>query len=335
LLDNEILCDITATLKLIPLKINFIYCKPDEFYYKLIEHTSTTEHLTQINFSQLDSKNFYSEEEIYDSLNLQYIDPELREGLYEVKLAQQHKIPELIKLDDLKGILHNHTTYSDGVHTLSEMANYCKQLGYEYLGICDHSKSAFYAQGLSIEKVIEQQNEINKLNTAFSDFKILKGIESDILNDGSLDYPDEILTTFDFIVASIHSNLNMPEDKATERLIKAIENPFTSILGHPTGRLLLARAGYPINHKKVIDACAANKVSIELNAHPYRLDIDWRWIPYCIEKGVKISINPDAHHKEGFHDMYYGVCAARKGFLDKNNCLNALSLNDLLISFKK
>ncbi len=335
LIDNEILCDATAPLKSIPLKTNFIYCKPEEFYYKLIEHTSTTEHLEQINFNQLESKNFYSEEEIYDNLNLQYIDPELREGLHEVKLAQQHKIPELIKLEDLKGVLHNHTTYSDGVHTLSEMANYCKQLGYQYLGICDHSKSAFYAQGLSSEKVIEQQTEINKLNTAFSDFKILKGIESDILNDGSLDYPDEILKTFDFIVASIHSNLNMPEDKATERLIKAIENPFTSILGHPTGRLLLARAGYPINHKKVIDACAANKVSIELNAHPYRLDIDWRWIPYCIEKGVKISINPDAHHKEGFHDMYYGVCAARKGFLDKNNCLNALSLNDLLISFKK
>jgi len=150
-----------------------------------------------------------------------------------------------------------------------------------------------------------------------------------------LDYSDEILKTFDFVVASVHSNLKMTEQKATQRLISAIENPYTSILGHPTGRLLLSRNGYPIDHKKIIDACAANKVSIELNAHPYRLDIDWRWIPYCIEKEVMISINPDAHHKEGFHDMYYGVCVARKGMLDKLHCLNALGLNELLKTFKK
>jgi DNA polymerase (family 10) len=215
------------------------------------------------------------------------------------------------------------------------MAGYCKDLGYEYLGICDHSKSAFYAQGLSIEKVLEQQKEIDKLNLTFSNFTVLKGIESDILNDGSLDYPDEILKTFDFIVASVHSNLKMNEEKATERLIKAIENPYTSILGHPTGRLLLARPGYPINHKKVIDACASNKVSVELNAHPYRLDIDWRWIWYCLEKNVKVSINPDAHHKDGFHDMYYGVCVARKGMLSKEFCLNTLPLSELLKEFKK
>jgi DNA polymerase (family 10) len=259
----------------------------------------------------------------------------LREGLNEVVFAQQHKIPKLIELEDLKGVLHNHTTYSDGVHTLSEMASYCKDLGYEYLGICDHSKSAFYAQGLSIEKVVEQQKEIDKLNLTFSNFTVLKGIESDILNDGSLDYPEEILKTFDFIVASVHSNLKMTEEKATERLIKAIENPYTSILGHPTGRLLLARPGYPINHKKVIDACAANKVSVELNAHPYRLDIDWRWIWYCLQKNVKVSINPDAHHKGGFHDMYYGICVARKGMLSKEFCLNALPLSELVKEFKK
>jgi DNA polymerase (family X) len=150
-----------------------------------------------------------------------------------------------------------------------------------------------------------------------------------------LDYPEDILKTFDFVVASIHSNLKMNEEKATERLINAIENPYTTILGHPTGRLLLGRPGYPINHKKVIDACAANNVHIELNAHPYRLDIDWRWIPYCLEKNVMISINPDAHHKEGYHDMYYGVCAARKGMLSAMQCLNALSLTELLFAFKK
>ena len=335
LTDGIISTDISTVEKTIPLKINFTHCEPSEFFYKYVELTSTPEHLEKINFASLDSKEFFDDEEIYSALNLQYIEPELREGLNETDLALNHEIPKLIELEDLKGILHNHTTYSDGVHTLKEMADYCKSLGYEYLGICDHSKSAFYANGLSIEKVLEQQQEIDKLNSGYQNFKILKGIESDILNDGSLDYPEEILKTFDFIVASVHSNLKMNEGKATERLIKAIENPYTSILGHPTGRLLLARKGYPIDHKKVIDACAANKVTIELNAHPYRLDIDWRWIPYCIEKQVKISINPDAHHKEGYHDMYYGVCAARKGMLDKKNCLNALSLEDLIPSFKK
>lgn len=335
LVDGEILFDFSLIERSIPLKVNFIYCKPNEFYYKLVEITSTLEHLEKINFDSLDSKEFFDDEEIYQALNLQYIEPELREGLNEVVFAQQHKIPKLIELEDLKGVLHNHTTYSDGVHTLSEMASYCKDLGYEYLGICDHSKSAFYAQGLSIEKVVEQQKEIDKLNLTFSNFTVLKGIESDILNDGSLDYPEEILKTFDFIVASVHSNLKMTEEKATERLIKAIENPYTSILGHPTGRLLLARPGYPINHKKVIDACAANKVSVELNAHPYRLDIDWRWIWYCLQKNVKVSINPDAHHKGGFHDMYYGICVARKGMLSKEFCLNALPLSELVKKFKK
>jgi DNA polymerase (family 10) len=266
---------------------------------------------------------------------LQYIEPELREGLGEVDLAANQGIPTLIEWSDLKGVLHNHTTYSDGVHTLREMADHCKSMGYGYLGICDHSKTAVYANGLTIDKVLEQQAEIDKLNADYEGFKILKGIESDILGDGSLDYPEELLKTFDFVVASVHSGLKMNEEKATARLLKAIENPYTTILGHPTGRLLLARAGYPINHKKIIDACAANNVSMELNAHPYRLDIDWRWIPYCIEKGVKISINPDAHHKEGFKDMYYGICVARKGMLDAENCLNAMNLEAFLSYIQK
>ena len=319
----------------IPLKINYIICEPEQFYLKSVELSSNTLHLEKINFSSVSSKSYASEEQVYQSLGLPFIAPELREGLEEVNLAKQNKLPSLIEYSDLKGTLHNHTTYSDGVHTLKEMADYCEKIGLTYLGICDHSKTAVYANGLTIEKVIEQQQEIDKLNANNPNFRILKGIESDILGDGSLDYPEEILKTFDFIVASIHSNLKMNEEKATERLIKAIENPYTSILGHPTGRLLLARPGYPIHHKKVIDACAANKVSIELNAHPYRLDIDWRWIPYCLEKGVMVSINPDAHHKEGFHDMYYGVCAARKGMLNKENCLNALGVEELIQLLKK
>lgn len=321
--------------KTLPLEVQYHYCEPSAFAQKQLELSATPGHLEQIGFSGLGAGAFASEEEIYKALGLQFVAPELREGLKEAELARENKLPQLIEPGDLKGILHNHSTYSDGVHTLKEMAEYCRSLGYEYFGICDHSRTAVYANGLTIERVQEQQREIDVLNSSYSNFRILKGIESDILNDGSLDYPEEVLQSFDFVVASIHSNLKMSEEKATERLIRAIENPYTSILGHPTGRLLLARNGYPVDHRKVIDACAANKVSVELNAHPYRLDIDWRWIPYCLEKGVMISINPDAHHREGFHDMYYGVCAARKGMLDKGNCLNALSLKELELKFKK
>jgi DNA polymerase (family X) len=338
---NEILLSDVKTIdtasfeRNIPLPVKFHVCKAEEFSYHAMALSGSEEHLIQTGFELLSSKIYTSEHAIYDALSLPYMEPEIREGLNEVKLARAGKLPKLIELTDLKGILHNHSTYSDGVHTLKEMGDYCQSLGYQYFGICDHSRSAGYAGGLSIERVLEQHHEINTLNKTYENFTILKGIESDILGDGSLDYPEDVLKCFDFIVASVHSNLKMEEQKATERLIKAIENPYTSILGHPTGRLLLARPGYPIDHKKVIDACAANNVSIELNAHPYRLDIDWRWIYYCIEKNVFVSINPDAHHKEGFHDMYYGVCAARKGLLSKEFCLNALNLEDLLRVFKK
>lgn len=308
-------------------KVELITCSQNEFYAKLFETTATEEHVKKIidyKFKIIDS-----EEEIYQSYGLPYIEPELREGLNEIALAKENKIPKLIELGDLKGILHNHSTYSDGMNTLKEMAEYCKELGYEYLGICDHSQSAFYAEGLKPDRVLAQHEEIEILNKKLAPFKIFKGIESDILNDGSLDYSEEVLKSFDFIVASVHSNLKMTEEKATARLLKAIENPYTTILGHPTGRLLLSRPGYPIDHKKIIDACAANGVVIELNAHPYRLDIDWRWIPYCLEKGVKISINPDAHEKSGYHDMYYGTCVARKGMLTKEMCFNTLSLSEM------
>jgi DNA polymerase (family 10) len=335
LCDHNLKEDLTTLQAQLGLEVIIHTCEPADFAMQLFELTATQQHLDQCAFKDLAGSQFTSEEEIYETLNLQYIEPELREGLNEVKLAQQNAIPELITLTDLKGILHNHTTYSDGVNTLKEMADACNKLGYEYLGICDHSRSAFYANGLDEDRIIQQHNEIDKLNSSYQNFKILKGIESDILNDGALDYSDEVLGSFDFIVASVHSNLKMTEEKATQRLIKAIENPYTTILGHPTGRLLLARQGYPIDHKKVIDACAANGVHMELNAHPYRLDIDWRWIWYCLEKNVKVSINPDAHQIEGYHDMYYGVCTARKGMLSKEMCLNALGLNDLIKAFKK
>jgi DNA polymerase (family 10) len=311
------------------LDIQVINCTPGEFYLKLFETTGNEEHYAQLAKQLAPGKTYNSEEEIYEALGMQYIEPELRESIFEIERAKKRNLPKLVQLEDLRGILHNHSTYSDGVNTLKEMAVYCKELGYEYFGICDHSQSAFYAGGLKADKVMEQQAETDKLNKEMGPFRIFKGIESDILNDGSLDYPEEILKTFDFIVASIHSNLKMDEAKATARLIKAVENPYTTILGHMSGRLLLSRQGYPIDYKKVIDACAANHVVIELNANPYRLDIDWHWIPYCLDKGVMISINPDAHERHGFHDMHFGVLAARKGGLPKEMCFNALPLAEM------
>ena len=311
-----------------PLPVNLIFVTEEEFYYELVKTSSAPEHLTKIKFDSLTDKNFLSEEDVYKGLNQPYFIPEWRDGLFDDEIHKKYPT-HLIEEKDLKGILHNHSTYSDGANTLEEMATYCKELGYEYFGIADHSKSATYANGLKEDRIVAQHKEIDELNKKLAPFKILKGIECDILYDGSLDYSNEVLSTFDYVVASIHQHFKMDEDKATARLIKAIENPYTTILGHPTGRLLLGRPGYPVNHKKVIDACAANNVVMELNAHPYRLDIDWRWIPYCMEKGVKISINPDAHEKKGFHDMHFGTCVARKGLLTKDYCFNALSLKEM------
>ncbi len=303
------------------------------FYTQYFKLTGNAKHVETV-LSLAGNHIFASEEDIYIKAGLDFIVPELREGLNEVELAQKHQLPVLIKDSDLKGSLHNHSDWSDGVHTLEQMARYCKEeLHLEYLGICDHSKSAFYASGLNEQRVYAQQQQIDQLNKELAPFKIFKGIESDILYDGSLDYNEEILKTFDFVVASVHSQLKMTEEKATERLITAVENPYTTILGHPTGRLLLSRKGYDLDFKKVIDACAANKVVIEINANPLRLDLDWRWHRYALEKGVLLSINPDAHRKEGFHDMRYGVMVGRKGGLTAEKCLNALSLAEISAFF--
>ncbi|MSP68882.1 MAG: DNA polymerase/3'-5' exonuclease PolX [Bacteroidetes bacterium] len=312
----------------IPIQIHT--CDEESFAQVLFQTTGNSSHIKQLEtFSYRGDLNPETEEDLYAGYELEYIEPELREGRGELNLAQNNNLPKLIEATDLKGILHNHSKYSDGMNTLAQMANRCRELGYSYFGICDHSQSAFYANGMKPETVLEQQLEIDELNNKMASFKIFKGIESDILNDGSLDYKKEILETFDFVVASIHSNLKMDQEKATARLLKAIENPFTTILGHPTGRLLLSREGYPIDHKKIIEACAANGVAIELNAHPYRLDIDWTWIPYCIDKGVLISINPDAHETEGLLDLHWGTAAARKGMLTKETCLNAMNLEEI------
>ncbi|MBK0380880.1 DNA polymerase/3'-5' exonuclease PolX [Mucilaginibacter segetis] len=315
-----------------------IYCvEKRTFYEELFLQTGDKEHTAEVLKRAVTlTDQPESEALIYTKAGLSFIQPELREGTAFIKMAENDTLPELIHYHDLKGTLHNHSDWSDGVNTIEEMALYCRdELNLQYLGMCDHSKSAFYAKGLSIERVLQQHEEIDHLNKKIKDFHIFKGIESDILNDGSLDYPDEILKKFDFIVASVHTNLKMPEDKATARLIKAIENPYTTILGHPTGRLLLSRKGYDIDYKKVIDACAANKVIIEINANPVRLDLDWRWHRYALEKGVMLSVNPDAHRNSGFLDMEFGINVARKGGLTKDMCLNAMSMDAITKLFEE
>lgn len=272
------------------------------------------------------NKNYQNEEEIFAINQVDFIPIYKRETINTIELAKNNLLPKSINTNDIKGIIHCHSRWSDGSNSLAEMAYAAKEKGLEYLVISDHSKTAFYAQGLQVERVIAQQQEIEELNKKLAPFKIFKSIESDILNDGSLDYENEILQTFDLVIASVHSNLSMPEDKAMMRLINAIENPYTSILGHLTGRLLLSRNGYPIDHKKIIDACAYNNVVIELNAHPRRLDIDWKWIDKALDKGVLISINPDAHNIEGFDDCKYGVLVAQKTLLTSEKNLSSFSL---------
>lgn len=330
-----------GNLQEVAVAIEIVAVSPERTVNELFLETADVEHLGYPTTSgstiwrQAYYENADNEEAIYQKAGLPYIVPEMREGAGEFTWAETHAADQLVTWDDLKGILHNHSTYSDGQHTLEQMALYCRELGFEYLGIADHSQTAVYAQGLTIEEVIRQHEEIAKLNARFAaenpakPFKILKGIESDILGDGSLDYPTDVLASFDYIVASVHSNLTMSQEKATARLLRAIENPYTTILGHPTGRLLLSREGYPIDHKVIIDACAEHRVVVEINASPWRLDLDWRWISYCMEKGVLLSINPDAHAMEGYLDMHYGVANARKGGLTKDMTFNAFSLEQM------
>jgi len=295
----------------------------EEFGKKLFELSASQEFLEAVG----EVEPAYSEDEIFESLGLAYIPAEYRESAIAYEQAQLDQLPELITNEDLKGVIHNHSTYSDGLHSLEQMAEYAHSKGYEYLVMSDHSKAAFYANGLTEEKCIQQMKEIDEINRKYHDFKVFKSIECDILNDGSLDYSDDFLREFDLIIASVHSNLRMDEAKANARLVKAIEHPSTHILGHPTGRLLLSREGYPIDHQLIIDACVANNVVVELNANPLRLDLDWTWIPYLLERGGMISINPDAHHKDQIHYMKYGVAVARKAGLTVDGCLNTMDLD--------
>jgi DNA polymerase (family 10) len=263
---------------------------------------------------------------VFKNLDIQYIPTFLRENGQILEKAAKFSIPDLIVPTDIKGIIHCHSNWSDGVESIADLAQAAIKKGFEYLVLSDHSKSAFYANGLTEERIKAQHEQVDELNKKFAPFRIFKSIESDILNDGSLDYSNSILSTFDLVIASVHSNLKMTEEKAMARLIKIIENPYTTILGHMTGRLLLSREGFPVDHKKIIDACAANHVVIELNAHPRRLDMRWQWIEYALKKNVMISIDPDAHSVEEFDNVRYGVLAAQKGMLTKAQNLSSFSL---------
>jgi len=276
----------------------------------------------------------HSEEEIYRALNLSYIPPELREDMGEIEAAEEGMLPDLVMLDDIKGVFHIHTEFSDGMDSVEKMAYAAREMGFSYIGVSDHSKSAYYAGGLKVDDIYRQWEIIDELNESNKNFHIFKGIESDILPDGSLDYDEKILEGFDFVIASIHSNFNLKKDDQMKRILKAIENPYTNMLGHPTGRLLLSRDGYDVDMRTIIDAAAEYNVIIELNASPYRLDIDWRHLRYAKEKGVLISINPDAHSAGGLIEVLYGIGIARKGWQEKKDILNTRTVLEIKDIFK-
>jgi DNA polymerase (family X) len=271
-----------------------------------------------------------TEKEIYRALGLPLIPPELREGEGEIARAQAGALPILVTDSDIRGVLHAHTDLSDGIDTLETMAEATRARGYEYFGVADHSRSAHYAGGLSIDEIAAQHAEIDRLNPKHSGrFRILKGIESDILADGSLDYPDEVLASFDFIVASVHSRFRLEREAQTERIIRAVMNQRTTILGHMTGRQLLRRPGYDVDIPRVLAACARYGVAVEINANPWRLDLDWRWHQTALDLGCMMSINPDAHSTREIDLMHWGVEMARKGGVPKARVLNCRSLAEL------
>ena len=263
-----------------------------------------------------------TEEALYAALGLPFIEPEMREGLDEIESAEQGRLGRLVEASDIQGIFHTHTTASDGSGTLEEMVEAAKALGYRYIGISDHSQSAFYANGLKEDRIREQHAAIDALRKKVSGIAVFKGVEADILVDGSMDYPDEVLAKFDFVIGSVHSRFNLQEEEQTGRVVKALANPHVTMLGHATGRLLLSREGYRIDMKRVIDAAKAYGKIIEINANPHRLDLDWRLCRYAKAQGVKVSINPDAHATEGLEDVPFGVNVARKGGLAPEDVVN-------------
>jgi len=322
---------------------------PEAYPYALVYFTGSKEHNVRLRgisrkkgwklneyglFKEDDLIVCKTEKDIYDVLDLGYIPPELREDNGEIEASQKGMLPELVKTEDIKGVFHIHTDFSDGVDTIERLGDKARKMGFTYMGIADHSRSAYYAGGLKIDDIYRQWEIIDRLNEKSNDFYIFKGIESDILPDGSLDYEQEILKGFDFVIASIHSSFNLSQEAQEKRILRAMENPCTTMIGHPTGRLLLSRDGYCVDMRHIIEGAAMNNVIIELNASRYRLDIDWRYLKYTKEKGVVISINPDAHAAADLNETVYGVGIARKGWQEKKNVLNTCTAEEVMKIFK-
>jgi DNA polymerase (family 10) len=270
------------------------------------------------------------EETFYSRLGLEYIQPELREGNGEIDAAARHALPRLLERDDVKGFLHCHTKYSDGSNSVVELAEACRAAGYEYIGITDHSQAAAYAGGLTADDLARQADEIDQVNSRLTDFRVLKGIEADILQDGRIDYDDAVLARLDFVIASVHSRFNMSAPEMTARMLATMDNPHLTIIGHPTGRLLLARDPYGVDLDAVIEKAAATGVALEINADPHRLDLDWRVLQRVRAAGAMVSIGADAHNVAGIGHVEYGVAMARKGWLGPDDILNARPMDGFL-----
>src|SRR5438034_8895879 len=300
----------------------------------LLPATGHSSHVEAVR-KRIDAHDRYrTEEAVYAAAGLPYIPPELREGHGEIELAERGRLPELVEASQVQGIFHNHTLYSDGSATVEAMAMAAQNLGYRYIGISDHSQSAFYARGLKEDRILAQRAEMAAVQRKLPGIRIFKRIEADILTDGAMDYPDDLLATFDFVIASVHSRFNLSEEDQTRRICRALANPYVTMLGHATGRLLLSREGYRVDMRKVIETAAAHGKIVEINANPHRLDLDWRLCRYAKARGVRVSINPDAHATEGLEDVPFGVNVARKGGLEPSDVVNTLGPEEILPALK-
>ena len=298
----------------------------------LWERTGPREHVDAFTEAHGAPTDVAEEQEVYTAAGLHPIPAPLRDDPHWLTVARE-PLPTLVRTGDLRGTIHNHTTASDGAHTLREMCDAARERGLTYFGVCDHSRSLQIAHGLSLDEMEEQIARVDALNAAYADegvdFRVFAGSEVDILSDGAMDYPDDLLARLDLVVASVHTGFSMTEDEATARVVAAVSNPYVDVLGHPTGRLLLRREGYPLDHEAVLDACAEHGVAVELNAHPFRLDLDWRFVRAATERGVPVSINPDAHATDGLDDTRWGVASAQKGGLTAADSLTSKSADDL------
>jgi DNA polymerase (family 10) len=334
ILKNGIQCDLRAvTAAEFPFALNYFTGSKEHNVRMRSRALSRGWSLNEYRFSAAEGRELrealpviQEEADIYRALDLDPIEPELRENHGEIEAAEKHALPRLIEWSNLRGAFHNHTTESDGRSSLEDMVAVAKELGLEYLGIADHSKASFQANGLDEKRLAAQVTRIAEINASEKDIHIFAGTECDILKDGSLDFSDEILASLDYVVGSIHSSFTMPAAEMTKRIIRAIENPHITMLAHPTGRLLLGREPYQLDIPAILDAAAATGTYIELNANPRRLDLDWRWWQMAKEKGVKCVINPDAHSTAGLRDLIFGIGIARKGWLTKDDVLNTLPL---------